>query len=188
MRILIAWFILFTSILFVILIYDFRDSIKTDVVEDFDFKKTFKLYTGVGADLSFISKLNFKTFTMLITTINGWYFGGADIHCKLHGSDLAPLPLLYELSDRIKIKTLTPPKYPLLSRKNREEGVVYILVKLSKSGDVENAKIIESSGYNNLDSAALNAVKRWEFDKVCKEVDLNKIKFVVPVVFKLKKY
>jgi TonB family protein len=61
-----------------------------------------------------------------------------------------------------KIWTYTPaPEYPGHERAMRSEGVVYIRVTIGADGGVASAEIVKSSGYPNLDKAALEAVRKW---------------------------
>jgi TonB family protein len=54
-----------------------------------------------------------------------------------------------------------PPEYPALARKARLEGTVLIMVKVSKTGDVEDIQLI--SGHPILATAAVAAVKQWKY-------------------------
>lgn len=55
------------------------------------------------------------------------------------------------------------PRYPTESRRLREEGTVRLRVLISPAGDVEQVSVARSSGYDRLDKAALDAVRRWRF-------------------------
>ena len=55
------------------------------------------------------------------------------------------------------------PVYPLLSRKRKEQGTVWLLLLVSKEGLVTELKLKKSSGFDRLDQAALQAVKKWKF-------------------------
>ena len=57
-----------------------------------------------------------------------------------------------------------PPKYPAESRKLREEGVVLLRVAVTAEGRAGSVQLQRSSGFERLDSAALNAVRNWEFN------------------------
>ncbi len=56
-----------------------------------------------------------------------------------------------------------PPMYPKMSRKLKEQGRVILLLLVKADGTVAEVRIQRSSGFNRLDQAALNAVKRWTF-------------------------
>ncbi|WP_239190520.1 energy transducer TonB [Candidatus Nitrotoga sp. HW29] len=72
---------------------------------------------------------------------------------------LAPVMLSSELS--LTCPKLSAPSYPPLSRQRGEEGKVMLRVELDVTGRVSLAQVINSSGYKNLDEAALSAVKTW---------------------------
>jgi protein TonB len=71
-----------------------------------------------------------------------------------------PVTLSSELS--VSCPTLTPPEYPAISRRMGEEGKLVLRVELDESGRIDDAKVINSSGYERLDAAALTAVKSWQ--------------------------
>lgn len=55
------------------------------------------------------------------------------------------------------------PRYPIESRRAREEGTVRLKVLISADGSVEDISVARSSGFDRLDRAALDAVRRWRF-------------------------
>lgn len=55
------------------------------------------------------------------------------------------------------------PAYPLLSRKQREEGTVRLRVLVSAAGRAEQVRVHTGSGHERLDRAALAAVQEWRF-------------------------
>ena len=55
------------------------------------------------------------------------------------------------------------PVYPMLSRKRKEQGTVWMLLLVSKDGLVTELKLKKTSGFDRLDQAALQAVKKWKF-------------------------
>lgn len=55
------------------------------------------------------------------------------------------------------------PAYPLLSRKQREEGTVRLRVLVSAAGRAEQLRVHTGSGHERLDRAALAAVQEWRF-------------------------
>lgn len=56
-----------------------------------------------------------------------------------------------------------PPKYPVLSRKEEEEGEVILLVKVNAEGKSINIQVLKSSGYLRLDNASVYSVNSWNF-------------------------
>jgi protein TonB len=72
----------------------------------------------------------------------------------------APVALSSELA--VSCPKLTPPEYPAISRRMGEEGKLILRVELDENGHIDNAKVLNSSGYERLDAAALSAVKNWQ--------------------------
>jgi protein TonB len=71
-----------------------------------------------------------------------------------------PVTLSSELS--VSCPKLTAPDYPAISRRMGEEGKLVLRVELDETGHIDDAKVINSSGYERLDAAALTAVKSWQ--------------------------
>lgn len=57
----------------------------------------------------------------------------------------------------------TPFEYPGEAAKNNWEGKVTLLISITNEGTVSDVKIQESSGYEILDDAAKDNVKKWRF-------------------------
>lgn len=55
------------------------------------------------------------------------------------------------------------PAYPPLAKRMGMEGMVMLKVLVSREGDALNIEIAKSSGYQVLDRAATEAVKKWRF-------------------------
>lgn len=53
--------------------------------------------------------------------------------------------------------------YPIEAQKQGIEGKVVLKVFVSEKGEVPNIEIVESSGHDSLDQAAIDSVKRWIF-------------------------
>jgi protein TonB len=53
------------------------------------------------------------------------------------------------------------PEYPQVARINRVEGIVVIEAIIGSDGRVTNARVLKSTPF--LDSAALAAVREWEY-------------------------
>ncbi len=71
-----------------------------------------------------------------------------------------PVTLSAELS--VSCPTLTAPIYPAISRRMGEEGKLILRVELDENGRIDQARVVDSSGYDRLDNAALEAVKNWQ--------------------------
>ncbi len=78
------------------------------------------------------------------------------------------------------------PSYPPLSRRAREEGTVLLRVLVDASGGADKVELKESSGFERLDRAALNAVQRWRFVPARQGSEIVAAWVVVPIVFSLK--
>lgn len=79
------------------------------------------------------------------------------------------------------------PQYPYASRRQREEGVVRLKVLVSPAGSPEQVQIDRSSGFPNLDAAALDVVKRrWRFVPARQGDRAVSAWVVVPMQFELK--
>lgn len=59
----------------------------------------------------------------------------------------------------IRKKIMRKKNYPLIAKENKWTGSVKLSFKINKSGSLDFVKIIKSSGYEILDSSALNSIK-----------------------------
>jgi protein TonB len=64
------------------------------------------------------------------------------------------------------IVSLPEPAYPVRSRQLGEEGRVTLKVEISAEGGVRRAEVVESSTYDRLDRAALDAARLARFSPV----------------------
>ncbi|WP_293970378.1 energy transducer TonB [Sphingomonas sp.] len=55
------------------------------------------------------------------------------------------------------------PRYPLDARRNHWEGTVRLRVVITPEGHVKEIGIARSSGFDSLDKAALDTVRKWRF-------------------------
>lgn len=79
-----------------------------------------------------------------------------------------------------------PPRYPLESRRKREQGTVLLMLTLALDGSVESVAISRSSGFARLDDAALDAVRRWRWNPVIQDGEPVRVRGVVEIPFLLK--
>jgi protein TonB len=77
------------------------------------------------------------------------------------------------------------PPYPIEARRNKWEGTVLIRVEVSAAGRVISAAVVTSSGHAVLDTAALNAIKRWRFSPARMAGIATTATVDVPVAFSL---
>ncbi|EGO62864.1 energy transducer TonB [Acetonema longum] len=63
----------------------------------------------------------------------------------------------------------TKPRYPMAARREGREGSVVVNILVGTDGRPETVTIRESSGFAELDEAALAAVKKWRFAPAMKD-------------------
>ena len=79
----------------------------------------------------------------------------------------------------------TPPRYPVESRRLREEGTVVLMVVLNIDGAVQNVSLQRSSGHDRLDRAALSAVRRWRWSPTRRNGAMVMVRGIVEIPFRL---
>jgi protein TonB len=79
-----------------------------------------------------------------------------------------------------------PPVYPPLSRRVGEQGKVMLRVLVNAKGTVDKVELRTSSGSNQLDDAALDAVKRWRFVPARQGDQPVAAWVLIPITFSLK--
>jgi TonB family protein len=86
-------------------------------------------------------------------------------------------------------RSMPVPAMPPQSIRQRHEGTTKLQILLNSDGTIRDAKVYESSGYRELDRAALEATSHWSFAPiVCAGTNDPAIaSFRVPVNFDLKK-
>lgn len=77
------------------------------------------------------------------------------------------------------------PNYPAISRRAGEEGRVLFRVLVNANGEPESVEVSTSSGFERLDSAALEAVKQWRFVPAKRNNQTISAYVTVPISFKL---
>ncbi len=78
-----------------------------------------------------------------------------------------------------------PPKYPYESRRLKEQGTVILEVLLGQDGRVDRIQIHRSSGFQRLDKAALDAVRRWRWSPRIREGQPVAVRGLVELPFAL---
>jgi len=76
------------------------------------------------------------------------------------------------------------PAYPAQSRRLKEEGTVLLLVRVSTEGTPLSVEIRNSSGFERLDEAGLQAVRQWRFVPAKRGSDNVVASVLVPIQFK----
>lgn len=77
------------------------------------------------------------------------------------------------------------PTYPPLSRRYGEQGRVLLKVLVAENGLAESVQLDSSSGYEKLDRAAIEAVKKWSFIPAKRSNQPISAYVLVPVKFSL---
>lgn len=84
-----------------------------------------------------------------------------------HVAASAPAPAVAPRQARVDAKDVLPadfkPKYPEGARKRNEQGLVLMEIALNERGRAEGVKILSSSGFHELDEAAVKAVRVTKF-------------------------
>lgn len=76
-----------------------------------------------------------------------------------------------------------PPRYPIDSRRKREQGTVVLALVVGTDGGVESIGIARSSGFARLDDAARDAVKHWRWRPIIHDGQAVRVKGVVEIPF-----
>jgi protein TonB len=77
------------------------------------------------------------------------------------------------------------PIYPKMSRRQGEQGRVLLKVLVSEKGVAEQVQLETSSGFEKLDQAAADAVKKWSFVPAKRSNQAISAYVLVPVKFSL---
>lgn len=64
----------------------------------------------------------------------------------------------------LKLVHAPRPEYPRISLRLAEQGAVLVRIHVGPDGHVTDVDLLESSGFERLDTAALAAVRLWRFD------------------------
>jgi len=77
------------------------------------------------------------------------------------------------------------PRYPLIARRNGEQGTVTLRVLVARDGTPVRVTLEQSSGSRHLDDAALEAVRSWHFVPARRGGEAIEAWVLVPIVFRL---
>lgn len=77
------------------------------------------------------------------------------------------------------------PKYPPQAIRQRHEGTVTLLILVSVDGTPKDIKVEQSSGFRELDRAAIEAAQKWRFNAEMKNGKKVEGYVRVPVNFNL---
>ena len=99
------------------------------------------------------------------------------------GGEEVPMRITAEVKQPKLSKKVEPP-YPEVARRAKIEGVVILEAVITKTGGVEEVKVIRAL-HPVLDQAAINAVKQWKYEPAVLNGRPVKVYFTVTVTFRL---
>jgi protein TonB len=79
-----------------------------------------------------------------------------------------------------------PPNYPLLAQQRGWEGTVLLALQIDERGNVTEATVARSSGYDVLDAEAVAAVREWRGEPATRNGAAVATKETLPVRFRLR--
>jgi periplasmic protein TonB len=85
-----------------------------------------------------------------------------------------------------KMVAMTPPRYPVESRRRKEQGTVVLSLLLGLDGAVAQINLAQSSGFDRLDKAALEAVRKWRWSPTLRNGEPVAVRGTVDIPFILK--
>lgn len=77
------------------------------------------------------------------------------------------------------------PRYPLISRRNKEEGSIIFNIEIDNKGNMTAYKIVQSSGYKRLDKEAEKSIKTAKFQPALKNGEPVSSNFDLKITFTL---
>jgi protein TonB len=77
------------------------------------------------------------------------------------------------------------PRYPETARRAGAQGVTTLRVRVLETGRVDDVLVEKSSGFRDLDLAAIEAVKKWLFEPARRGKDPVAVDVMLPVKFEL---
>lgn len=98
-----------------------------------------------------------------------------------------PSPIVLDTEPDYKAAYLNNPRppYPMVARRMGYHGKVVLDVEVLAEGKAGDVKLHQSSGYDILDNAALQAVKIWRFTPARRFGQAVTQRFLVPIKFSL---
>jgi TonB family protein len=77
------------------------------------------------------------------------------------------------------------PRYPESARRAHMQGVTTLRVRVLENGQVGDVLVQQSAGFRDLDTAAMDAVKKWLFEPARRGKDPVSVWVLLPVKFEL---
>lgn len=106
-------------------------------------------------------------------------------HANFSNSNLSTIisDYLYLIREKIEKNK----EYPFIAKIKNIEGTVKVTFSIQPNGEISEIKIIESSGYEILDEAAVLAIKRCNpFPPLPEELKISDLKIKVDIIYNLK--
>jgi len=85
------------------------------------------------------------------------------------------------------LATNASPAYPLDAWRKQQQGIVYLLVRVSSSGQAARVSVYRSSGFKSLDAAAEKTIRGWKFQPALQAGKPVASPVVVPVRFRIQR-
>jgi TonB family protein len=85
-----------------------------------------------------------------------------------------------------KVKKQFSPGYPTDAKQQGAQGLAYICAHIDEKGLVSKVHVMKSSGRYDLDSSAVESVKKYEFEPAMKDGKPVKTEVTIPVQYKLR--
>lgn len=79
-----------------------------------------------------------------------------------------------------------PPRYPVDSRRKREQGTVVVRLLIGTDGRVQQISIAQSSGFARLDQAAIQAIRDWRWQPIIRDGQPVEVRGLYSMPFTLK--
>jgi protein TonB len=97
-----------------------------------------------------------------------------------------PAPAIVESNDLgARMIAGDPPRYPIESRRRKEQGVVHLGLIVGTDGRVESIAVERSSGHDRLDAAAMKAVRKWRWEPTTRGGIATRVRGIVEIPFVL---
>jgi len=93
-----------------------------------------------------------------------------------------PAPTVVSNLDERRISG-NPPRYPMESRRKKEQGTVVLRLVIGTDGRIENIGVAQSSGFDRLDQAALDAVRGWRWQPILQNGSAIPVRGVLSIPF-----
>jgi len=106
---------------------------------------------------------------------------------KMNKNEASKIYAFKELDRAPEVIKTVKPEYPEKLKREEIEGSVFVEVSLDENGVPIMVKVIKSSGYPEMDSAATKAAKEMRFTPALKDGKAVRTKIIVPMRFTLHK-